>query len=153
LGLLMRRLGESPRASFLAAFLLAASATHFYYSRHLLPYDAALALGLWSLVSGLRQPWRPRDSVLCGLLAAATALSSNGFWALAVLSLVAQAVRTPRTARDAARRLAIAGSAFLVPFAGLVAAGAWSGEDLLRSWLAFSRSVSQGDYAEGWSLP
>src|SRR5437868_6753133 len=44
-----RRAGRDTREALIAATLMASSTTMFYYARHLLPYDSALALGLLAL--------------------------------------------------------------------------------------------------------
>jgi len=153
LALLVRRLGESERASVLAAALLALSTTQLYYSRHLLPYDTAMAFGLAALVVGLGSTDRPRASIGCGLLAAAAVLTYDGFWLLGGFAVLTHVVRAPRSRRDVLRRAATAGIAFAAPFALLLGLDAAAGGDLARRAAAFSRTVSQGVYAEGWRLP
>jgi hypothetical protein len=58
----------------------------FYYARHLLPYDAALALGLvalWCAVGSSR-----RDSLMCGAAASAAFITYNGYWLLVATVLL-----------------------------------------------------------------
>jgi hypothetical protein len=153
LALLVRRLGESRRAATLAAALLALSATHLYYSRHLLPYDAAMAMGLAAVLVGVGRFDRPLTSVACGILAAAAVLTYGGFWLLGGFAVLVHVASGPRTLRDVSGRAAAAGFGFALPFAALIAGDAALGGDLARRWFAFSRTVSQGDYGEGWSLP
>jgi len=154
---ILRRLGEDARASCLGAFLLAAATTHLYYSRHLLPYDAALAFGLFALYAGLEDPASVRASVLCGLLSCAAFLTYNGYWLLSGSALLVHALRRPRTARSRSRlivRRGIAsGAAFCLPLAALVGADHASGGHLARDWIRFSGTVSQGIPSEGWKLP
>ncbi len=148
----MRSVGESERASCLGALLLAVATTHLYYSRHLLPYDAAMAFGLSSLYVGVQGPSR-RASVLCGLLCCATFLTYNGYWLLAGFALLAHVASGPPTWRSCARRAIVAASAFAVPLAAILGADAAARGHLARDWANFSRTVSQGRYSEGWSLP
>jgi hypothetical protein len=150
---LMRRLGESGSASLLAALLLALTTTNLYYSRHLLPYDAAMAFGLGSLYVGFRSPVRPRDSILCGLLSCCAFLTYNGYWLLAGFALLAHATRRPRTAMACLRRSVTAGLAFAAPILAILGVDGGEGGNLLRQWIAFSHTASQGLYAEGWRLP
>lgn len=148
-----RRLGESERSALVAALLLGASASQLYGSRHLLPYDAAMALGLAALLVASRPGPSPLGSALCGLLAAATLLTYNGYWLLAGTALAIHALGAP-TLRLAARRAAVAGTAFALPIAALTAADAFVGGGAFRrGWTAFARTVTQGDFAEGWRLP
>jgi hypothetical protein len=151
--LLLRRLGEDERVRLLGAFFLAASATQLYYARHLLPYDTAMALGLAALVAGLRSPCRARDSVSCGLLAAGAALTYNGYWTLSAFALLVHSTREPRTARLVTRRTVLAGVGFLAPLVGLFGADAALGGNLGRRFVAFSGTVVQGTFEEGWSVP
>ena len=150
---ILRRLGEDARASCLGAFLLAAATTHLYYSRHLLPYDAALAFGLFALYAGLEDPASVRASVLCGLLSCAAFLTYNGYWLLSGSALLVHALRRPRTARSIVRRGIASGAAFCLPLAALVGADHASGGHLARDWVEFSGRVAQGVYSEGWKLP
>ncbi len=149
----MRRLGESERASCLGALLLAVATTNFYYSRHLLPYDAAMALGLCSLYAGLRDPPSLRSSVLCGLLSCAAFLTYNGYWLLACFALLSHVLRGPRTWRSCWRRAIAAACASALPLVAIFGADAAAGGHLLRDWVTFSHTALQGRYAEGWSLP
>src|SRR4029450_7761935 len=50
-----RRLDASRDEAFLAAFLAAASTALFYFSRHLLPYDLALMIGLLGVYTGVNR--------------------------------------------------------------------------------------------------
>jgi hypothetical protein len=149
---LMRRLGESEQAAFLAAIFFAASVTQLYYARHLLPYDAAMAIGLSALGLAVRPAARLRNSVLCGLLSAAALSTYNGYFLLAGSALVIHALWAPSW-RDAARRLVVSTGAFALPFAVIAAVEGLEGGDFLRSWAAFSSTVTQGSFAEGWRLP
>src|SRR5262249_39405352 len=64
---LVRRLGESEGTALLAALLFAASTTQLYGVRHLLPYDAAMAIALGAMVVAARQGASPGEAFLCGL--------------------------------------------------------------------------------------
>ncbi|HKD18168.1 MAG TPA: hypothetical protein VKG23_09875 [Thermoanaerobaculia bacterium] len=153
LWVLVGRLGGDEPVRLLAAFFFAASATQFYYARHLLPYDAAMALGLAALVVGFRSPYRRRDSVVCGLLAAAAALTYNGYGLLSAFALLAHAAREPRSVSLVARRVIFWGAGFLAPLAAVFAVDAALGGSLGGRVVEFSGSVVQGSFAEGWSLP
>jgi hypothetical protein len=149
---LVRRLGESEQAAFLAALVFAASATQLYYSRHLLPYDAAMAMGIGALCVAARPVSNLRGALLCGLLASAAVLTYNGYFLLAGSALLMHAL-SARSWRDAARRLAVSAGVFALPFAAIAGAGALEGGDFLQVWAGFLRSVTQGSFAEGWWIP
>lgn len=147
-----RRLGLSERASLLAALLLAMSASQLYFSRHLLPYDAAMAFGLGALLIAVKPVPAPADGLLCGLLAAATLLTYNGYWLLA-LAAIAIHVMAASSLRASVPRLAAAGAAFALPFLAIGLASVLATGAFFREWAEFAGTVTQGRFAEGWSLP
>jgi len=147
-----RRLGLSARASLIAALLLALSASQLYFARHLLPYDAAMAFGLGALLVAVKERPTTAGGVLAGLFAAATFLTYNGYWLLA-LTAIAMSVLPAPSPGVSLRRLAIAGAAFALPFAVLVAASRLGPGGFLHEWAAFAGAVTQGRFAEGWRLP
>jgi hypothetical protein len=153
LWILVGRLGGCERVRLISTLLFALSTTNLYYARHLVPYDAALTLGLAALVAGFRSPVRVRDSVVCGALASASTLTYNGYWILAGFALLAHALRPPSSASSLLRRGLIAGSAFAAPIALFLGTDAAFGGDLAHRMAAFSKTVVQGDFAEGWKLP
>ena len=59
---LARKLGAGSDEAFLAAFLLALSSSFLYYSRHVLPYDMALAFGLGAITVAVARGSRRRES-------------------------------------------------------------------------------------------
>ena len=150
--ILARRLGETERTGFLAALLFASSTTQLYYARHLLPYDAAISFALLGLIVGMRSKTSLKDAALCGLLSAAALLTYNGYFLLSGSALVFCAF-TAASGRIAVRRLAVSVAAFAAPFAVLLVADALSGGALLREWLRYSATVTQGSFAEGGWLP
>ena len=153
---IMRRAGENERAAFFAVGLLALCTTFLYYSRHLLPYDTAMFFGLLSLFVGQKAPVRAIDSIMCGLFSVCAFLTYNGYWLLAGFGLLAHVLRPPLTFDQCLRRAFISGSSFAVPLVILLAGSAALasvGGNLLQQFLNFSRTVTQGSYAEGWSLP
>ena len=150
---IVHRLGENERVALFAVGLLALCTTFLYYCRHLLPYDAAMALGLLSLFVGLRTPSRAVDSILCGIFAGCAFLTYNGYWALAGFALLTHTLRPPRTLAWCLRRALISGFSFALPLVVLFLLSAAAGVDLLQQFLVSSRMNTQGSFSEGWSLP
>jgi hypothetical protein len=158
---IMRRLGESERAALFAVSLLSLCSTFLYYSRHLLPYDTAMAFGLLALFVGLKTPSRTINSILCGLFSVCAFLTYNGYWVLAVFAMLTHILRPPLALPHCLRRAFISGLSFAIPLAAMAAIAAIAfakgnllhDGNLLHQYLAFSRTVTQGSYAEGWSLP
>jgi len=145
------RAGARRREALWAAGLMAASNTNLYYCRHLLQYDTALALALGSLLvaAGPRVPWR---LFAAGLLSAATYEAYNGYWFLVPLAGLLVVLSGAPAGRLRGVLAVAAGAA--AGFALMVAVGvAAGGLDYLRVMLLFSRTVTQGLFSEGWSLP
>jgi hypothetical protein len=150
--LLARALGSGPAESLWAALLMAVSNTAFYYSRHLVPYDAALCFALAGLWVGLRYP-RAALAALAGLLAGACYSLYNGYWFLPPVVAGLLLLRW----RGQPRFVARAGGLILGLGLGLgvpLLIGSWAGGlEYWRIMGAFSRTVTLGLYTEGWSLP
>lgn len=146
------RAGASPEEAAWALLLMAAANSAFYFSRHLLPYDCALTAGLAALVVALGRPTLPRAWV-AGLLTGATYHLYNGYWFLVpvLTGVIALAWRN----QPARSRLTVAAATgLLLALATPVALGALlGGANYWATLGAFSRSVTQGLFAEGWSLP
>jgi hypothetical protein len=147
------RAGGSLLEARLAMALMAGSNTMFYYARHVLPYDASLALALASLAVGMRAGGRWR-LVLSGCLAGAAFMTYYGYWAIVVVISVAVVTWKTTTITQVGRRAAwfIAGS--LAWLAALVIGRfAVFGGSFLQGMMSFAGTVKKGAFAEGWSLP
>lgn len=153
---LVHRLAQSGGASeseaLWAALLMAASNTLFYYSRHLLPYDCALSAALGALYFAVTGSTRARHAA-GGALAALTFGLYNGYWFLVPVLLLALMIS--RDGWNARWRAGVGwtggflGMLALLMLPGAIADGAFYWSTLS----AFSGSVLQGLFAEGWSLP
>lgn len=147
-----RRAGADGNEAAWAALLMAASNTGLYFSRHFLPYDAAMSAMLAALWAGARG----RHSLATGALAGIAYHIYNGYWYLVpvVLTLHALAKDHGQPAASRLRRLLVAGTGSAVVVALPVLIGfALTGPDYWQTMVAFSGTVNQGLYAEGWSLP
>jgi hypothetical protein len=150
---IVRRIGGSERAALLAVGLLSLCSTFLYYSRHLLPYDTALAFGLLAVFVGLRTPARAFDSILCGFLSACCFLTYNGYWTLGAFALLTHTLRPPHKLADLTKRALISGISLAIPLVLILAASAAAGGDMLNQYIVFSGTIKLGNYSEGWSLP
>lgn len=156
-----RRLRASADEALTATFLLACSATCFYYSRHLLPYDVSMACGLWGMSFAVKENASWKDAVLCGVLAVLAFLTYNGYWTLTALVAITHVLVVPGMeaapfrpkAMTMLRRAAFTSIGGALPPALLLALSAAFHGDLLHSFQRFSQSVTQGDFTEGWRLP
>jgi hypothetical protein len=148
-----RRVGRDRIEALIAAALMASATTMFYYARHLLPYDAALALGLlalWCAVGTSR-----RDSLMCGAAASAAFVTYNGYWLLVAAVLLLHIVHEGRTTvRSAAVRAIYAAVGFVAVPAGIVLIELLTGAPLMFSGMwRLAGTVSDGYAPEGFSLP
>lgn len=145
-------LGADETEATWATLLMAASNTAFYYARHLLPYDCAISFALAALIVGLGRPthWR---SLGCGLLVGLTYHVYNGYWYLVPVLWFAYGLGHRRDPRFRPLVLACAGGVALGLLLPVLAGLAAGGAHYLATTAAFSRSVTQGVFAEGWSLP
>jgi hypothetical protein len=124
----------------------------FYYARHLLPYDSAMALGLLALWFGVGTT--RRDSLLCGAAASAAFITYNGYWLLAGVVLLAHIVHEGRTSpRITFMRALFAGAGFVaVPLAIMAAELAVGAPLLLSGMRSLAGTVTDGYAPEGFSV-
>ncbi len=136
----------------LAALLAAVSGSLFFYARHLLPYDCALTAALGGLLLAAGAPG-PMRCLLAGVCAGLCVALYAGYWFLAPVIGLALLAR-PAAWRERLRSGALGAlggvlALGLVLLPGAVRAGA----DFWRALARFSGTVTQGLFAEGWSLP
>lgn len=150
---ILRRVGADPKTSLLSAALLAGCNSFFLYSRHLVPYDLAMAVGLCAVYIGLKPDRGFRASVACGLAGGLTFMTYTGYWTLGAFAVFTHSFyKEPHPARGA-QKLLVSGAALVFVPAFLCAVSTLLGGGLVESFTFFSRSVTQGDYGDGWSLP
>lgn len=142
--------GATDAEALWAAGLAAASNTLLSFSRHLLPYDTALACWLGALVLTSREDRRALFA--SGLLTGLTYHVYNGYWFL----VPAAALWLAHVRRIFSQRPALtawlAGAA--VGLGGPLLVGTLAGGAAYwRTMGAFAGTVTQGAFAEGWSLP
>jgi hypothetical protein len=152
--LIARRAGAERGEALLAAVLLACSTSLLYWSRHLMPYDTALFLALLGLWVGLERRtvlWR---SALVGALAGLAFLTYNGYWITALIVLALHLAVGQLAVPAVIRRVAatLAGLA-LFPALLTLAALLRDARPFYQALSGFAGTVTQGEYAEGWSFP
>ena len=148
-----RAAGAAMREATVAAWLMAGAATHFYYARHLFPYDASLSFGLLALWTGWRPAGGPGRSVACGALAAMGFLTYNGAWLFGAMVLTGHVLLAWPERRRMLARAGWGVTGLVVPIAGVIAlARVLADADLVASFVQFSRSITQGDFGRGWKL-
>ena len=148
-----RRAGRDRIEALIAAAFMASATTMFYYARHLLPYDVALALGLvalWCAVGASR-----RDSLTCGAAASAAFITYNGYWLLVGTVLLIHVMHEGRTTlRSAVMRALYTTVGFVAVPAVIVLIELLTGAPLIFSGMRrLAGTVSDGYAPEGFSLP
>jgi hypothetical protein len=151
LALIARRMGASEWEAVLATVAGAAANVLLYWARHISPYDVSMTLVLMGLLLGVGSD-RLRASAYCGVLAALAFLVYAGYWTLAGVALAIHGFQSP-SFRVRARRAAAASIAMAATLVTVIGAGTLLGSPVLTRLLAFSGTVTQGLYSEGWSLP
>jgi hypothetical protein len=148
-GLVVGRMGGSPAARFWATMAAVTSATLFYYSRHLLPYDAAMGFVLAALFVALG---RERNGevgwvLLAGFLGGCSFLIYYGYWMLVGLTLLVAALYGQTEWRQRLTRLVLLGSGALgaILMAWAINRVLGSGQMIARA-REFSGTITQGDY-------
>jgi hypothetical protein len=154
-GALARRAGAAEDEGLLAAFLMLCSTSMLGPSRHLLPYDSALALALAALWLGMAGRQSLPRSLAVGLVAGCAFLTYNGYWLVALTAIGLHTLHRSSTWPDRARRAVVAGLGFaLVPGLLTALSVARGREPYVLRLLRFSReAATQTDFSEGWSLP
>ncbi len=146
-----RRAGAGDEESLLASFLAFASTNMVMHAPHFFPYDLSLAAFLSA--TWLAMSERTGQSLAAGVAAGGAFAIYEGYWLLVAAVAFVHLWHRPPAARATMVRLA----AFIVGFAlipgMLIALSAWRGRQLLEATLRFSKTVTHGDYGEGWSLP
>lgn len=146
-----RAAGAPEPEALWAAGLAALSNTLFYFSRHLLPYDAALAAWLAALVLLHRDGLRVL--ILSGLLAGLAFHLYNGYWFLVPATGMWLLVRQWRQAAGWQRVVVWVSGAGLGLGLPLLVGTAAGGTAYWQTMRAFGGTAVQGVFAEGWSLP
>jgi len=201
-----KRIGSSSKESLYVLFISASVMSLLYFTRHLMPYDAALTFGLSALYFALTDKPTFKTSLACGGLSFLCFITYNGYWSLAGLAMLVHVLASHLknvTLSGASRhegsllpkvrdshlhlrqvQVSVAKNApserhgifemgtsnngkvieilrkayftslgFILPAILLFAVAMSVGINLLTEYRTFATTVSQGSYAEGWSLP
>jgi hypothetical protein len=148
-----KRTGASEYVSLAAAFFTAASTTMFYYSRHLFPYDAGMALALLALWIGLKQGSLSR-SFASGLIAGLAFSTYNGCWQMAGIALVVHTLYFRPTFMEWLKRSLVAGSGLVLPYALIEVLARVRGlPSYIFGMRGFMGAEIMGSFDEGWKFP
>jgi hypothetical protein len=148
-----RRIGASRHESTLAAALLWASGSMLMYARHLVPYDIALLLLLCALWVGLKRGGGAARSYASGLIAGFGFLTYTGYWLGTLCVAILHAATRMRSRSTLLAGMGASGLGIVTAPALFVIAAGLKGVDLVGGLRGFSRTVTHGEFSEGWSLP
>ena len=151
--LLARRNSSSSNEPFYALFIAACCFSLLYYSRHLFPYDTAMAFGLLALLAALVGNQSSRASLACGGLSFLCFITYNGYWSLAGFAMLANVVVHAGRRTEAVKKTIFTALGFLAPLLLLIVVMHRGGTEMLAAYRLFATSITQGRFEEGWSLP
>lgn len=148
--------GAPKREATMAAFLMLCATSLFYFSRHLVPYDASLAVILFGMWAGMQPSESERgwqQSLLVGLIVGLGFLTYFGYWMIAGIALITHVLwQQQKVIKMAQRAVASALGVIMWPVA-LTAITLLQGvEPFISGMRGFSGSITQGQFAEGWRL-
>ncbi|HAM36908.1 MAG TPA: hypothetical protein DEB40_06725 [Elusimicrobia bacterium] len=152
------KLGAKRKEALIAAALMACSNSMFYYSRHLLPYDSSLALGLLALWLMLEEPPGWKRSLFVGAAVALCLFTYLGYCFLALTIGAFYMIYRAQSVFEILKRGAFLG-AIGASLPAVMSLATWvRGSHLyaLSVQTFFEEDtlvVHQGDLAEGWTLP
>jgi hypothetical protein len=151
--LIAKRTGASAYESLAAAVLTATSTAMFYYSRHLFPYDAGMALALLALWIGLKGGSSSR-SFASGLIAGLAFSTYNGCWPMAGLALVVHTLYFRPTFVEFLKRSLVAGGGLVLPYALIEFLARLRGlPSYIFGMRGFMGAEIMGSFDEGWKFP
>ncbi len=149
-----RRAGAGETEALIAAILMAAATSMLYFSRHLMPYDLSLALGLLALWTALDARPSFAQSAGSGFLAGLGFFTYYGYWALPVMVGLIHIFWTRSTIAERVKRAVAFGCGFaLLPTLLTFASILKGATPFVLAMAQFAGTINQGDPAEGWRLP
>lgn len=147
-----KRLDAPDREALYSALLMACSGSMLIFSRHLVPYDVSLSAWLAAMVLVCGEKPGPVALAASGFLSILCFLSYNGSWLLLPVLLVVYVLRQGFTLRTLVPGAAIMGAGAAIAFAALGFTGR-TAASAFQEFKVFSKTITMGDYAEGWSFP
>jgi len=148
------RTGAEKRESLMAACLMGCSNSIFYFSRHLLPYDIAMAFALLALWIGLKKGSGLRTSFLCGIIAGFASMLYYGIFILSLTAIFFNIfIGSKNILRVALKAMANAAGFLMIPCLLIIFGVVMGKGNALSELVDFFGTVNQGTFSEGWSFP
>lgn len=153
--LIARRAGASETEALLGAFLMGASNTFFIFSKHFLPYDMSLLIGLAALWLAIHnRDANLKHAIVVGMVTFLCLWVYYGHVTFVLMIALIYCVflaSKPRTLVIRASGMAIGAMSIAMPI--LLYNKYVFNIDVISEALAFSATVNQGDFAEGIVFP
>jgi hypothetical protein len=108
---------------------------------------------LLALYVGLAEKATIKTSMNCGILALLCFVTYNGYWSLAGFAMIVHVIRKGRVDFELVRRALWTATGFVIPLVLLFLLFRASGINLFSEYSKFAKTIDQGSYMEGWSLP
>jgi hypothetical protein len=150
-------LGADGNESLASAFFMACASTNAYWSRHLVPYDISLCLGLCAILLATAQVSR-HNAVICGFLASCGFFTYYGSWMISSIGPLLFVYFTWKSkSPHVLAKITLLTTGFLLPFLIM-----WSGVayysnnyhyNMISDFIYFSKSINQGEFASGYAFP
>lgn len=148
----VRRAGASPDVQAWTVTVAAVSTALTFYTRHLLPYDASLALALAALYVGWKEGASQWRTFVAGFLAGMALLVYLGYWLVVGVVVLLLACRHDETWWRRLARWAVAGVGAATVLFGVWLIDRLGERTMLENARRFSGTVTQGDFDVGWRL-
>jgi hypothetical protein len=142
--------GGDEMEALIATFLAATTTSLFYYSRHFFPYDLSLGFFLVALARAFGARTKFSSSVAVGLWTSAGFLTYNGYWMVGFVVLAVHVLMRGAGFPGMLRRALGGLLGLALPIVALLVLARCLGSGLYESFLAFSQTVSQGDFGTAW---
>ena len=147
------KLEADEKEALWAVILVSSSNALFYYSSHLFLYDIALTFGLATLYLAEQKYTGVWISVLTGIFGFLTFFTYNGYWTLTAFAFIVHIFFPARMLPRILYKSVFAAIGFTAPFIFLVLLSWRYGNDLLISYSTFSKTITNGLFSEGGSIP
>jgi hypothetical protein len=151
--LLSQRANTSSNEALYALLIASSCLSLLYYSRHVFPYDMAMSFGLLALYFSLARYQNIKTSLACGGLSFLCFISYNGYWSLAAFVMLANILVNSEKITQILQKAIFTSMGFITPLALLVIGMLPLGTNMISAYRLFARSITQGSFEEGWSLP
>jgi hypothetical protein len=149
----IRRLGASREAQLWTMVLVVSCTSLTFYTRHLLPYDASLALVFAALYFGGHSADRGYGrGYLAGIFAGAAALVYLGYWLLVAIAMGVGLLDRRAGLKELLRQGSIRTLGFATPLLGVWGVDQWGSGTMIENTRRFSGSITQGDFGVGYRL-